>query len=99
MRAGRLTRRTFGTLVALGCVAATAIAAVDWRPAHAPYAPRDPRLRTLPLFFYPAESRGPARAFVFFLGNDLGFWKAHQQLAERLARHGHAGGGLDVRRL
>jgi len=35
---------------------------------------------------------------VFFLGNDLGFWQAHQKLAERLASHGYAVVGFDVKK-
>jgi pimeloyl-ACP methyl ester carboxylesterase len=35
---------------------------------------------------------------VFFLGNDLGFWQAHQRLAERLASHGYAVVGFDVKK-
>jgi pimeloyl-ACP methyl ester carboxylesterase len=35
---------------------------------------------------------------VFFLGNDLGFWGPHQKLAERLASHGYAVIGFDVKR-
>jgi hypothetical protein len=34
---------------------------------------------------------------VFFFGNDVGFWRAHQQLAERLAVAGYGVVGFDVR--
>ena len=34
---------------------------------------------------------------MFFLGNDLGFWKPHQDLAHRLAAHGYAVIGFDIR--
>ena len=53
-----------------------------FRSDPAPYTPRDPRLAAFPLYFYPTtDSTKPARAFVFFLGNDIGFWGAHQDLA------------------
>ncbi len=67
--------------------------------AHSAYTPRDRELQREPLFFYP-ESGGARhpRAGVFFLGNDLGFWKPHQKLAERLASHGYAVVGFDVKR-
>ena len=64
-------------------------------PARAPAPPRDPVLRALPVFLYPAEGASP-RAVVFFFGNDVGFWRAHQELAERLARDGYAVAGFDV---
>jgi pimeloyl-ACP methyl ester carboxylesterase len=67
-------------------------------PAHSTYRPRDARLLSEPLYFYP--SVGPShrpRAGVFFLGNDIGFWSAHQQLAQRLASHGYAVVGFDVK--
>ena len=75
-------------LLALGCA-----------PAHSAYIPRDRELQREPLYFYPPSgvSRHP-RAGVFFLGNDLGFWQAHQKLAERLASHGYAVVGFDVKR-
>lgn len=41
---------------------------------------------------------GHPKAGVFFLGNDLGFWQAHQKLAERLASHGYAVVGFDVKK-
>ena len=76
------------TLLAFGCT-----------PAHSAYIPRDPELLREPLYFYPSAgaSRHP-RAGVFFLGNDLGFWEPHQKLAERLAAHGYAVVGFDVKK-
>src|SRR5690242_17455007 len=62
-----------------------------------PYVPRDAALRTEPLLFYPARDR-PARAFVLFLGNDVGFWKPHEELAWRLAENGYDVVGLDVKK-
>jgi len=61
-----------------------------------PYVPRDASLRQEPLLFYPARTTHP-RAFVFFLGNDVGFWKPHEELAWRLAENGYSVAGLDVR--
>jgi pimeloyl-ACP methyl ester carboxylesterase len=69
-----------------------------FRPDPAPYTPRDPRLAAFPLYFYPTvDSTKPARAFVFFLGNDIGFWGAHQDLAKRLAGAGYDVVGFDVK--
>jgi pimeloyl-ACP methyl ester carboxylesterase len=68
-------------------------------PAVSHYRPRDARLRELPLTFYPSVDEGrPPRAVVVFFGNDVGFWAAHQQLAERLAGEGFSVAGFDVKR-
>jgi type IV secretory pathway VirJ component len=73
--------------------------AAGCRAARAPYVPRDAALRALPLYFYPsADTTRPARALVFFFGNDIGFWEAHQRLAERLAGDGFDVVGFDVKR-
>ncbi|MEO8580734.1 MAG: hypothetical protein ABI469_10840 [Gemmatimonadales bacterium] len=67
-------------------------------PARSPYKPRDPTLQRQPLYFYPADrSHRPPRAGIFFFGNDIGFWKPHQRLAERLASQGYAVVGFDVK--
>ena len=69
-----------------------------FRPAPAPYTPKDPALAALPLFFYPtAVSSAPAKAFIFFVGNDIGFWGAHQDLAKRLAGAGYDVVGFDTK--
>ena len=80
-------------------VALLALVMLGCTPARSAYIPRDRELQREPLFFYPASgvSRHP-KAGVFFLGNDLGFWQAHQKLAERLASHGYAVVGFDVKR-
>jgi pimeloyl-ACP methyl ester carboxylesterase len=80
-------------------VALLALLTLACAPAHSAYIARDPELRREPLYFYP-EHGGPRhpRAGVFFLGNDLGFWEAHQKLAERLASHGYAVVGFDVKK-
>ena len=69
-----------------------------FRPSPAPYHPRDPALAGFPLLFYPsAVTSAPPKAFVFFVGNDIGFWGAHQDLAKRLAGAGYDVVGLDVK--
>lgn len=73
-----------------------AVAACESGPT-VPYVPRDASLRDEPVLFYPARTRHP-RAFVFFLGNDVGFWKPHEELAWRLAENGYSVVGLDVKR-
>jgi len=73
-----------------------ALAACESGPS-VPYVARDASLRTEPLLFYPARTR-PARAFVLFLGNDVGFWKPHEELAWRLAENGYDVVGLDVKK-
>jgi pimeloyl-ACP methyl ester carboxylesterase len=62
------------------------------------YVPRDPLLRRSSLLFYiPSRETTPPRALLLFLGNDVGFWEPHQQLAARLAGAGYAVVGLDIR--
>jgi pimeloyl-ACP methyl ester carboxylesterase len=64
----------------------------------ATYVPRDPALRRSNLLFYvPRQREGTPRSLIIFLGNDVGFWKPHQELAARLAAAGHAVVGLDIR--
>lgn len=79
-------------------IALSVLLSVSCSPAHSAYTPRDPDLQRQPLYFYPdaGESRHP-RAGVFFFGNDLGFWEPHQKLAERLASHGYAVVGFDIK--
>jgi pimeloyl-ACP methyl ester carboxylesterase len=68
------------------------------RSAHSAYRPRDQFLLRQPLYFYPAEGvGGHPRGAVFFLGNDLGFWRPHQKLAELVASKGYAVVGFDVK--
>jgi pimeloyl-ACP methyl ester carboxylesterase len=68
------------------------------RSARPSYVPRDATLLTEPLYFYPSvEPSHHPKAGVFFLGNDLGFWSPHQRLAERLASHGYAVVGFDLK--
>jgi predicted alpha/beta hydrolase family esterase len=81
-------------------IAVVAVAYVAWpQSTAAPYTPRDPALLAQPLFFYPAtDTTKAAKAFVFFFGNDIGFWGAHQELASRLAGEGYDVVGLDVKK-
>ncbi|MEO9117096.1 MAG: hypothetical protein ABI311_13130 [Gemmatimonadaceae bacterium] len=68
--------------------------------AHSDYVPHNPALRRADLFFYPPHAgHGPAPAFIFFFGNDVGFWSAHQELADDLAGQGYAVVGFDVKPL
>ena len=79
-------------------IAVFALLTYSCAPARSSYIPRDPQLRQEPLYFYPEEGmQGHPKAGVFFLGNDLGFWKPHQALAQRMAEHGYAVVGLDVK--
>lgn len=67
--------------------------------AHSAYRPHDQQLLNEPLYFYPAHTAlEKPKAGVFFLGNDIGFWEPHQKLAERLAEHGYAVVGFDVKK-
>lgn len=69
-------------------------------PPAPPVLAKDPALRSLPLYFYPAsDSSRPPRAVVFFFGNDVGFWRPHQTLAWVLAGMQYAVVGLDLRPL
>ena len=88
------------TAAVMLCSAALSVAAVGgcFRPSPAPYTAHDPALAGFPLFFYPsAVASAPAKAFVFFVGNDIGFWGAHQDLAKRLAGAGYAVVGFDIK--
>lgn len=68
-------------------------------PADPTYTARDPALRSRPLYFYPAAGPEPARAFVFFFGNDVGFWAPHRRLAIHLAEQGFDVVGFDLKPL
>ena len=63
------------------------------------YHPRDPQLRRSSLLFYvpDAATTKKPRALIVFLGNDVGFWEPHQQLASRLAGAGYTVVGLDIK--
>jgi pimeloyl-ACP methyl ester carboxylesterase len=74
-----------------------ALLALSCARAHSTYRPRDPLLQREPLYFYPARGELKPKAGIFFLGNDLGFWGPHQKLAQRLADHGYAVVGFDIK--
>jgi pimeloyl-ACP methyl ester carboxylesterase len=56
-------------------------------------------LQQQPLFFYPDRSATPARAVIFFFGNDVGFWQPHRDLADYLSGLGYSVIGFDMRSL
>jgi pimeloyl-ACP methyl ester carboxylesterase len=62
-----------------------------------PYVPRDPALQHLPVYFYPDRSATPARAVIFFFGNDVGFWEPHRELADYLSGQAYTVVGFDMR--
>jgi pimeloyl-ACP methyl ester carboxylesterase len=62
-----------------------------------PYIARNPELRRLPVYFYPASTVAPARAVIFFFGNDVGFWTPHRDLADYLSSQGYSVVGFDMR--
>lgn len=69
-------------------------------PARSEYVPHDPTLRQPYLYFFPPHPEtGATRSFIFFFGNDVGFWDAHEQLADDLAGQGYAVVGLDLKPL
>ena len=82
---------TGGALMIAGAAFAIAAGVVAWNiredAAGVPpnYVARDPVLRAAPVRMYRADR---ARAFVWFFGNDIGFWGAQQRLAASLARRG-----------
>lgn len=68
--------------------------------ARSRYVPHNPALRGSDLFFYPSRLTGQTpRAFIFFFGNDVGFWKPHQELAEFLADAGYDVVGFNMKPL
>jgi dienelactone hydrolase len=83
---------------ALGLLALS-LGAYACAPAHSAYRPHDPQLLNEPLYFYPARADAhKPKAGIFFFGNDLGFWQPHQKLAQRLANHGYAVVGFDIKK-
>ncbi len=102
-----MARHALSVAVAAALLAGCGVPALVLPRAHAPFHPAAPDLRRAPLYFYPARpadggaarAPGPPRAVVFFFGNDVGFWRAHQRLAELLSAHGYAVVGFDVRRV
>lgn len=80
--------------------AAASLAAAGCQQGHrVHYVPADPSLRPQPLYFYPDADRSrPPRALLLFLGNDVGFWKPHQDLSWDLSHDGYTVVGLDIRK-
>lgn len=100
-RASRTRKRVLWLtfIIVLICLGAV-LASMALPAAHSEYVPRNPALRRASLFFYPPHAgSGSAPAFVFFFGNDVGFWSAHQELADDLASQGYAVVGFDVKPL
>ena len=90
-------RRLRVGLIALMTVALAGAIRLLFPPAVSRYEPRDPVLRSLPLYVYPAaDASRPPRALVIFFGNDVGFWRPHQRLAERLASAQYTVVGVDL---
>ncbi|HEY3286302.1 MAG TPA: alpha/beta fold hydrolase [Gemmatimonadaceae bacterium] len=94
-------RRRWGVRVAVSIVLLVTIVAgiVAWEfrdegGAAPNYFARDPVLRAAPIRIYRADR---ARAFLWFFGNDLGFWGAQQRLAVSLAGRGVDVVGFDLR--
>lgn len=85
-------------LFLVAAAAISALAILRPHPAHSAYVPNSADLRRPDIFLYPPRP-SPPRALVFFFGNDVGFWEAHQEIAEFLAGNGYAVVGLDVKPL
>jgi type IV secretory pathway VirJ component len=84
---------TRAPLVAELMLALSVVACPRAKPS---YVARDPVLRALPLYFYPASDS--AKAVVIFFGNDVGFWDAHDRLARQLASNGYTVIGVDIKK-
>ena len=85
---------------ALVLLAAIVLALSACRAGPPPtYHPRDAQLRRSSLLFYVPDTATvkKPRALIIFLGNDVGFWEPHQQLASRLAAAGYTVVGLDIK--
>jgi pimeloyl-ACP methyl ester carboxylesterase len=85
-------------LTAVCAISLGTLAACDGAdsPTHISH---DPALRDLYLYdasdtAHPAH---PARALIFFLGNDVGFWEPHRKLAVSLTKAQYAVAGVDIR--
>ena len=93
-----LSKRLLALAAAVTGIAAIALIAWPRGRAHSAYVPRSAELRRPDVFLYPSRSQPPV-ALVLFFGNDVGFWDAHQEIAQFLAASGYAVVGLDVRPL
>jgi type IV secretory pathway VirJ component len=80
-------------------LAIAALSGIGCARARSAHIAHDRSLRSLPLYFYPsADTARPPKETIFFFGNDVGFWEAHQELAERLSADGYSVIGFDVKR-
>src|ERR1700720_564907 len=86
-----------GGVLALSALALAATTSCSSR--RPPYVAHDPELRRMPVYFYPASTAAPARAVIFFFGNDMGFWTPHRDLADYLSGQGYSVVGFDMRTL
>ena len=86
---------SYRALTAVGVFSLGALAGCT--SADAPtHSTRDPALRDL--YLYDAgDTTRPARALIFFLGNDVGFWEPHRKLAVSLAKAQYAVAGVDIK--
>ena len=92
-----LARARRRILAAFAIVVATGVGGCRAGPPPT-YVAHDPLLRRPSLLFYvPAPAAPRPKALVLFLGNDVGFWEPHQELAARLLDAGYAVVGLDIR--
>ncbi|HXV17674.1 MAG TPA: hypothetical protein VD758_12890, partial [Gemmatimonadaceae bacterium] len=98
-----MTRRSSAVKVRVAFVAGILIAVASvlaWRAggARPQYVPRVAALRGASFYVF-APPRTPPRATIVFLGNDVGFWKPHEELGAYLASEGFGVVGVDIRPL
>jgi len=63
--------------------------------ATSAYIPQDHALRRPDVYLFHAQ--GSSHAFIWLYGNDVAFWRAHQELATLLASRGYDVVGFDAR--
>lgn len=85
--------------VSTGVAAAALLASGACRGATPSYVAHDATLRSNPVFVYPARDPSAREPLVVFLGNDVGFWAAHDELARRFAGDNYPVVGVDVKRI
>jgi pimeloyl-ACP methyl ester carboxylesterase len=96
----RIRRRALlasGVLVAIALIGTGVWARSQGTVPRPNHAVSDPSLRARGVVIYAPS--GTPRALVLFFGNDVGFWRPHQELAADLAREGYAVAGIDIRPL
>lgn len=96
----RVSIRISPPLIVAGLLVSTALA-IGWLVsapvAVSSYVPRDALLRRKDTYLYHAAT-AQRRGMVWFYGNDVAFWKPHQELAAMLTRDGYDVVGFDARR-